>query len=72
MLAGVFDCAPSNCPGEGLALKSCAATCGEDVGAACLLYTCGEEWNAFYACMEPHLESGGCNTQIEGCGVALP
>jgi hypothetical protein len=71
MLSGVFQCAPGYCAQEGLALRSCTEKCGPDVGSSCLLYQCGAEWDAFYACMEPHLEGGDCNSQLAECSVAF-
>lgn len=70
MLSAVFQCAPSFCASDGLALKACASDCA-DVSSSCLLYDCAAEFDAFYACMEPHLEAGECNTQTEACAVEL-
>ena len=71
MLSGLFGCAPPFCASQGLALKACTETCGPDVGASCLLYQCGAEWDTFYACMEPHLEGGECNDKVADCAVSF-
>ena len=70
-LPKVFQCAPTFCATTGLALQSCVAACTEDAASTCLLYECGAEWSAFYACMEPHIEGGDCNAQLAACNVTF-
>jgi hypothetical protein len=68
LIGAVAKCAPAYCASTGLAFSGCMSNCGEG-GSACLRYTCGAEFDAFYACMEPHLENGDCAEQLTECGL---
>ncbi|MBK8257436.1 MAG: hypothetical protein IPK82_32805 [Polyangiaceae bacterium] len=68
LISAVAKCAPPYCASQGIAVQQCNQTCSGD-GAGCILYDCKEEFDAFYACMEPHLEGGDCATQLAACGL---
>jgi hypothetical protein len=68
LVDAVSSCAPPHCPETGIALIQCLGKWEGDYASG-INHDCNPEWNAFYACMEPPMEAGECNTQIELCGV---
>lgn len=68
LVGAVGKCAPSYCASAGLAFQQCAGKCTDD-GPGCIKYDCAAEFDAFYACMEPHLENGDCAEQLSACGL---
>lgn len=68
LIQALAKCAPAHCPAQGLGLQQCTSKCTDD-GPGCITYTCGAEFDAFYACMEPHLENGDCAEPLAECGL---
>lgn len=68
LMEAVGKCAPAYCAGPGIAFQQCTGKCPEN-GPGCVTYDCAAEFDAFYACMEPHLENGDCAAQLSACGL---
>jgi hypothetical protein len=69
LVPALAQCAlPAGCASPGLQLQSCLKECGDPV--SCLRNDCAGPFDAFYACMQPYLESGQCNDKLAPCHVA--
>lgn len=68
VVEAMAKCAPPYCAGPGIELQQCSAKCDEN-GPGCLSYDCRSEFDAFYACMQPHLENGDCAAPLAACGL---
>ncbi|MEZ4296892.1 MAG: monooxygenase [Polyangiaceae bacterium] len=67
LVTAVGKCAPPYCAATGLEFQACAKSC--DGGPGCFTYDCKPQFDAFYACMQPHLEAGDCAPQLAACGL---
>jgi hypothetical protein len=65
--AGLAKCAVGRCQDEGLAFQACAGMCEGD--SACVRANCAEVSLGFFACMEPHVRDGSCDSAFAGCGI---
>lgn len=68
LIRGVGKCAPPYCAESGIALQKCVASCQDDA-QDCIRIACATEFEAFYDCMEPHIENGDCAEQLSSCGL---
>ncbi|MBM4358277.1 MAG: hypothetical protein FJ096_09215 [Deltaproteobacteria bacterium] len=68
LIRGVGKCAPSYCLEDGAALAKCLGACKDDA-PNCLRNACRAEFDAFYGCMEPHIENGDCDVHLSACGL---
>jgi hypothetical protein len=75
ILQGIGGCGQSQCPSEAQAISSCLAmSCDVDLSdvagiQACLANECQVEFDAEWACLEPHVLAGDCNAYFSSCGV---
>jgi hypothetical protein len=68
LVPALAQCAlPAGCASPGLQLQSCLKECGDPI--SCLRNECAEGFDAFYACMQPYLESGQCNEKLAPCNI---
>lgn len=69
LVPALAKCAlPAGCAEPGLGLQKCLKECGDPI--SCMRNQCSSSFDAFYACMEPYLESGQCNDQLAPCDIA--
>jgi mono/diheme cytochrome c family protein len=68
LIRGVGKCSPTYCLENGAALSKCLGACKDDA-PKCLRNACMAEFDAFYGCMEPHIENGDCDTHLSACGL---
>jgi hypothetical protein len=72
LLSGLTFCSDTFCPIEFSTLTSCLDSCGEESDlSGCLSDDCFDEYDAVWACLDPHLRSGDCNEDLSLCDVAF-
>lgn len=70
LIGAVARCVPkTTCAPSGIALNACMASSCTDEGPECITGPCADAFSAFYACMEPSLESGACAAELAACGL---
>ncbi len=67
MTPKVTACGTQFCPTELAALGACLDECGDIQD--CIAGECKGDLDTFYACLEPHMKGGECNTHFAECGT---
>jgi len=63
------ECAKGPCLAGIVALGQCLNACDEST-LVCLSGACASQYDTLYKCLEPHLESGACDSFLAPCGLS--
>ena len=62
------ECMKGPCLAQIVPLGQCLNTCDQSP-LVCLAGECASQYHAAYVCIEPHLESGACDSFVASCGL---